>query len=135
MSWPDRQRYFCSLQSFQPLSFFSDWRRTVLSKFFDTLVPSIFIEELVLRRHALSCFRHSGLSLLLCSYLTKRDRIENSSCSAFKYPFQDTSHLILHRTATDSLSLYDLWSRPWGVVWPLWFYMLPFFERGRVTTT
>ena len=27
----------------------------------------------------------------------------------------DTSDLILHCPATDSLSLYDLWSRPWGV--------------------
>ena len=31
---------------------FSDWRRTVSSKFFDTQVPSISTEELVLPRHA-----------------------------------------------------------------------------------
>ena len=30
----------------------SDWRRTVSSKYFDTQVPSIFTEELVLPRHA-----------------------------------------------------------------------------------
>ena len=33
-------------------SLFSDWRRTVSSKFFDTQVPSISTEELVLQRHA-----------------------------------------------------------------------------------
>ena len=47
---------------------FSDWRRTVSSKFFDTQVPSIFTEELVLPRHArcvLSRLRCNGHSLLL----------------------------------------------------------------------
>ena len=46
---------------------FSDWRRTVSSKFFDTQVPSI-IEELVLPSHArcvLSRLRCNGYSLLL----------------------------------------------------------------------
>ena len=37
-------------------SLFSDWRRTVLSKFFDTQVPSISTEELVLPRHARCVF-------------------------------------------------------------------------------
>ena len=41
---------------------FSDWKRTVSSKFFDTQVPSISIEELVLPRHA-SC----ALSRLRCN--------------------------------------------------------------------
>ena len=46
---------------------FSDWRRTVSSKFFDTQVPSISTEELVLPRHArcvlsrLCCNEHSFL--------------------------------------------------------------------------
>ena len=47
---------------------FSDWRRTVSSKFFDTQVPSISTEELVLPRHArcvLSRLRCNGHSLLL----------------------------------------------------------------------
>ena len=51
---------------------FSDWRRTVSSKFFDTQVSSISIEELVLPRHArcvLSWLRCNGHSLLLSSYL------------------------------------------------------------------
>ena len=51
---------------------FSDWRRTVSSKFFDTQVPSISTEELVLPRHArcvLSRLRCNGHSVLLGSYL------------------------------------------------------------------
>ena len=102
----------------------SDWRSTVSSKYFDTQVPSISTEELVLLRHACCVFsrlRCNGHSLLLGSYLSRIGRIENSSCSACGHPSQATSHLILHCPATDylrrslfgdSLSLYDLWSRP-----------------------
>ena len=75
-------------------SLFSDWRHTVLSKFFDTQVPSISTEELVLPRHArcvLSRLRCNGHSLLLGSYLSRIDRIENPSCSACGHSFQDTS--------------------------------------------
>ena len=109
----------------------SDWRRTVSSKFFDTQVPSISTEELVLPRHArcvLSRLRCKGHSLLLGSYLTRIGRIENPSCSTCGHSSQDISHLIVHCPATDSLrrslfgdslSLYDLWSRPWGVSWLL----------------
>ena len=105
----------------------SDWRHTVSSKFFDTQVPSISTEELALPRDArcvLSRLRCNGYSLLLGSYLSRIGRIENPFCSACGHPSQDTSHLILHCPATDSLrcslfgnslSLYDLWSRPWGV--------------------
>ena len=99
--------------------FFSDWRRTVSSKFFDTQVLSISTEKLGLSRHArcvlsrLRCNRHS---LLLSSYLSRISRIENPFCSC-GYPSQDISHLIFHCPATnslrrslfgDSLSLYDL---------------------------
>ena len=64
---------------------FSDWRRTVSYKFFDTQVPSISTEELVLPRHArcvLSRLRCNGHSLLLGSYHSRIGRIENPSCSA-----------------------------------------------------
>ena len=129
--------------SFSPLIFrihsclFSDWRRTVSSKYFDTQVPSISIEELVLPRHArcvLSRLCCNGHSLLLGSYLSKIGRIENFSCSACGHSPQDTSHLILHCPATDSLrrslfgdslSLYDLWSGPWRVVRLLGLHGLP----------
>ena len=105
----------------------SDWRCTILSKFFDTQVPSISTEELVLPRHArcvLCRLRCNGHSLLLGSYVSRIGRIESPSCSACEHSSQDTSHLILHCPATDSLrrlifgdslSLYDLRSRPWGV--------------------
>ena len=108
-------------------SLFSDWRRTVSSKYFDTQVSSISTEELVLPRHArcvLSRLRCNGHSLLLSSYLSRVGRIESPSCSACGHSSQDTSCLILHCPATDSwrrslfgdsLSLYDLWSMPWGV--------------------
>ena len=116
---------------------FSDWRRTVSSKYFDTQVPLIFTEELVLPRHArcvLSRLRCNGHSLLLGSYLSRIGRIENPSCSACGHSSQDTSHLILHCPAMDSLrrslfgdslSLYDLWSRPWGVARLLGLHGLP----------
>ena len=115
----------------------SDCRRTVSSKYFDTQVPSISTEELVLPRHArcvLSRLRCNGHSLLLGSYLSRIGRIENSSCSACGHPSQDISHLILHCPATDSLrrslfgdflSLYDLWSRPWAVAQLLGLHGLP----------
>ena len=119
------------------LSYLSDWRRTVSSKFFDTQVPSISTEELVLPRHArcvLSRLRCNGHSLLLGSYLSTIGRIENPSCSACGHSSQDTFHLILHCPASDSLrrslfgdsrSLYDLWSRPWGVARLLRLHGLP----------
>ena len=115
----------------------SDWGRTVSSKFFYTQVPSISTEELVLPRHArcaLSRLRCNGHSLLLSSYLSRIGRTENPSCSACGHSSQDTSHLILHCPATDSLcrslfgdslSLYDLWSRPWVVARLLGLHGLP----------
>ena len=116
---------------------FSDWRRTVSSKYFDTQVPSFSTEELVLPRHArcvLSRLRCNGHSLFLGSYLSRIGRIENPFCSACEHSSQDISHLILHCPATDSLrrslfgdslSLYDLWSRPWGVARLLGLHGLP----------
>ena len=127
----------------------SDWRRTVSSKFFDTQVPSIFTEELVLPRHArcvLSRLRCNGHSLLLGSYLSRIGRIENSSCSACGHSSQDISHLILHCPATDSAPL-TFWrlsvsllplvqtlgscpasGAPWSPAMP------PSLGRGRVTS-
>ena len=115
----------------------SDWRRTVSSKYFDTQVPSISTEELVLPRHArcvLSRLRCNEHSLLLGSCLSRIGRIENPSCSACGHSSQDISDLILHCPATDSLrrslfgdslSVYDLWSRPWVVARLLGLHGLP----------
>ena len=146
MSWPDGECYSCPLQflivslsliSRIHSSLFSDWRRTVSSKFFDTQATSISTEELVLPRHArcvLSRLRCNGHSLLLGSYLSRIDRIKNPSCSACGHPSQDISDLILHCPSMDSLrrslfgdslSLYNLWSRPWGVSRLLGLHGLP----------
>ena len=60
----------------------------------------------MLPRHArcvLSRLRCNGHSLLLGSYVSRIGRIENPSCSACGHSSQDTSHLILHCPATDSL--------------------------------
>ena len=90
---------------------FSDQRCTVSFKFFNTQAPSISTEELVLSRHTrcvLSRLHCDGHSLLL-SYLSMIGRIKNLSSSACGYSSQDTSPLILHCSATNSLSHYDLW--------------------------
>ena len=109
----------------------------------------------MLPRHArcgLSRLRCNGHSLFLSSYRTRIGRTENPSSSACGHPFRDTSNLILYCPAMnslhcslfgDSLSLYDLWSRPWGVAQLLGLYGYPPYpsygypslERGRVTTT
>ena len=72
----------CSLSFFYlscPLfSFFSDWRCTVSSKFFNTQVSSFSTEELVLPCHArcvLSRLSRNGHSLLLSSYLFRIAKI------------------------------------------------------------
>ena len=115
----------------------SDWRHTVSSKFFDQQIPSISTDELVLPSHArcvLSRLRCNGHSFLLSSHLSRIGRTENSSCSVCGHSSQDISHLILHCPATDSfrhslfgdsLSFYDLWSRPWGFARLLGLHGLP----------
>ena len=94
---------------------FSDRRHTVPSKFFDSQVPSISTEELVLPRHTrcvLSRLRCIGHSLLLNSYLSRIGRIENPFCSTCGHSSQDISHLVLHCPATDSLLTGDSSLRP-----------------------
>ena len=91
----------------------------------------------MLPRHARcvpSRLRCNGQSLLLSCYLSIIGRIENRCCSACGHSCQDTSNLVLHCPAPDSLcrslfgdslSLYDLWSRPWGVARLLGLHGLP----------
>ena len=94
--------------------FFSDWRRTVLSKLFDTQVPSISTEELVLLRHArcvLSRLHCNGHRLLL-SYLSRIGTIENPSCSVAdtrpRTPLISFCSLQLH-TLCAACSLATFW--------------------------
>ena len=63
---------------------FSEWTRSVSSKFFVTQVSSISTAKLVLTRHVrcvLSRLRCNGYCLLLSSYLSRIGRIKNSSYS------------------------------------------------------
>ena len=90
-------------------------------------VPKVSSEELLLSRPIrceLSRLRCHGHSLLLSSYLHRISRKENSACSACEHPLQDFNHLLLDCPASEplrksvigsSLSILDLWSRPWGV--------------------
>ena len=123
-------------------SLFSDWRRTILSKFFDTQLSSISTEKLVLFHR---CFnRHS---LLLSSYLSGIGRIENPSCNTCGH---------CPRTPLNSFCTFQLWtlsaarslatlclsttsgSGP-GESPGFWCSMVfrhaPFLGRGRVSTT
>ena len=123
MSWPDRERYLrplqslvlsLSLSSYLSYALFSDWRRTVSSKFFDTQVPLISTEELVLPRHArcvLSSLRCNEHSLLLSSYLSRIGRSMNPCCSACGHSSQDTSRFILHCPATNFWAARSLATR------------------------
>ena len=103
MSWPDGE---CYLRPLQPLvvsllfisrihsCVFSDWRHTVSLKFFDTQIPSISLEELVLPIHAccvLSRLRCNGHRLLLGSYLSRIGRIENP----FAAPVETRARILL----------------------------------------
>ena len=78
---------------------FSCWWRTISSKFFDTQVPSVSTEELVLPRQdhcVLSRLCCNGHSLLLSTYIARIGIMKNPSCSACGHPSQDASYLILH---------------------------------------
>ena len=89
---------------------FSNWRRTVSSKFFDAQVSSISNVKLMLPHHARCVFsrlRCNEHSLLLSSCLSRIGSIQNRSCSAADTRPR-TSHLILHCPATDSAPL-ALW--------------------------
>ena len=107
--------------------------------------PSTSTEELVLPRHArcvLSRLRCNGYSLLLSSYLSRISRIENPSSGACGHSSQDTSHLILHCSATDclaTLGLFMTFGSGAGELPGFWGSMvfrhalIP--RKGRVTTT
>ena len=84
---------------------FLDWRRIVSFKFFNTPVHSVSTEEFVLPCHSRSVFSHlccKRHSLMLNFSFYTIGRIEISSCSACGHPTHDTSHFILHCSATNS---------------------------------
>ena len=106
---------------------YHNWRRHISHSYMNHQVPEVSLEELLLSRPIrckLSRLRCHGHSLLLSSYLHRISRKENSACSACGHPLQDLNHLLLDCPASEplrksifgsSLSILDLWSRPWGV--------------------
>ena len=112
----------------------------VSSKFFDTQVPSISTEKLVLSRHArcvlsrLHCNKHS---LLLSAYLFRIGRIGNPSCSACGHSSQKSLisfYTVQLRTlciarSLVTLCLFTTSGAPWSSA------MLASLRRSRVTTT
>ena len=136
MSWQDGECYSCPLQSLVVSLLLSLVSTLLFSQTGDVLshrnsltqkFPRFPPSNLCSLCHAccvLSRLCCNGHSLLLSYYLSRIGGIENPSCSICGQLSQDTSHLILYSPATnslhrslfgDSLSLYDLWSRPWGV--------------------
>ena len=91
-------------------SLFSEWRRTVSSKFFDAQVPSISTEEHVLPRQA-----HCVLSRLRC----KRHNLLISLRLAESKIFCEAPASLRRSLFGDTPSLYDLYSRLWVVAWLL----------------
>ena len=106
---------------------YHNWRRHISHFYLNCQVAKVSSEELLLSRlirSELSRFRCHGHSLLLSLYLHRISRKKNSACSACGHPLQDLNHLLLDCHASEplsksifgsSLSILDLWSRPWGV--------------------
>ena len=145
MSWLDGVRCLCPLQSLVvslllPLVSTLVFSRTgsilshgsFLTHRFPRFLPrnSCFLDKLAVFSLVLAA-TDTAFFLILISRI---GRIENPSCSACGHSSQDTSHLTLHCPAADSLhrslfggslSLYDLWSRPWEVARLLGLHGLP----------
>ena len=106
---------------------YHNWRRHISHSYMNQQVPKASSEELLLSRPIcceLSSLRYHGHSLLLSSYLHRISRKENSACSACGHLLQNLHHLLLDCPASkplrksifgSSLSILDLWSRPWCV--------------------
>ena len=139
MSWPDGEHYSCPLQSLVATHFLSlvstlllfrtggvQSHVNSLTRMFPRFSPRNLC-SLVTLAVFFSRLRCNGNSLLLGSCFSRNGRSESPSCSPCGHLSQDTSHLILHCSATDSLRrslfgdslslyMYDLWSRPWKVI-------------------
>ena len=106
---------------------YHNWRRHISHSHLNFQVREVSSEELLLSRPIrceLSRLCCHGHSLLSSSYLHRIGRKKNSACSACGHPLQDLNHFLLDCPASEplrksifgsSLSILDLWSRPWGV--------------------
>ena len=138
MSWPDEEHYLCPLQSFVV---------SLLLSLVSTLLLSCtggVLSHLNFLTHRFPQFPWRNLcSLIMLTVFS----LESPSCSTCRHSSQDTSHPILHRPAMHSCAACSLVTL--GYLWPLvqtlgscpasgapWFsIMLPFLQRGWVTTT
>ena len=131
MSWSDKERYLCPLQSLV-VSLLLSLVVTLLFSRTGGVLSHLNFSTNRFPRHArcvLSRLRFNGHSLLF-SFISAglaESRILHAAPA-------DTSHLILHCPAKDSLrcslfgdslSLYDLWSGPWKVARLLGLHGLP----------
>ena len=97
---------------------YHNWRRHVSHSYMNHQVPEVSSEELFLSCPIcceLSRLRCHGHSLLLSSYL---HRISHSACSACGHRLLldcPASKPLRKSIFGSSLSILDLWSRPWGV--------------------
>jgi len=119
--------WFRPLQRLDTLATLCGWRRNLSHNSLSCQMLSVSSKELALPRlirYELSRLRCHGHSLLLSSYLCRIRRKENSSCSACEHLLQDMTHLLHDCHASQPLrraifgttsSIFDLWSRPWGV--------------------
>jgi len=113
------------------------WRQNLSHNFLPCQILSVSSEELDLSRHIrcelyrLRCHDHN---LFLSSFLCRIKRKENSSCSTCGHHLQDLTHLLLDCPTFQPLqrailgttsSIFDLWSRLWGVARLLGFHEVP----------
>ena len=113
MSWPDGERYLRSPQSLVVSLLLS----LVSSLLFSGSGGALSLLNSSTHRFlrfpprnlcslvtlAVFSFVYAATDTAFCSYLSRIGRIKNPSCSVCGHSFQNTSHLILHCPATDSL--------------------------------
>ena len=120
---------------------YHNWRCHISHSYLNYQAPEVSSEKLLLS-HPIHCelslLRCHGHSLLLSSYLHRISRKENSAYSACGHPVQNLNHLLLDCPASEplcknifgsSLSILDLWSRPWGVARLLGLHKVPPFPH------
>ena len=129
-------------------SFFSDWRHTVSSKFFDTQVPWISTEELVLPYHACCvlfclCFNSLLLSFYLLDWQNQKSFLQHlqtlvpghHSCRfalssyGLLVPLAFWRFSVSLRPLVQALESFAVSSAPWSSAMP------PSLGRDRVSTT
>ena len=129
MSWPDRVRCSSHVVSHLWYLLISFVRHTASSKFFNTLVPSVSTDRgtcasLLCSLCPLSSLLQRSQHSAKLSHLAWISIIENQSWGSCRHPTVHTSHPILSCSANSLccllfghyFSIYDLGSRPWGVL-------------------